>query len=107
MESVAQLTVEPTHDHELLTPSSPVGPCSLPSFEMVGVFMRPPRTAGFADLRDLAAGHAQPPVGLDHEHAVRRYLQPSVGSLRPLFGLRHHGAISFVPTAPVLSKRNT
>src|SRR6266576_4957530 len=66
--------------------------------------MRPQRTAGFADFRDLAAGHAQPPVGLDPEHAVRRYLQPSVGSLRPLFSLRHHGATSFVPTTSRISR---
>src|SRR5256714_7850142 len=102
MESVAQLTAEPTPDHELLTPSSLVGLCSLPSFEMVRAVHATPAHGGFAHFRDLAAGHAQSPVGLDPEHAVRRYLQPSVGSLRPLFSLRHHGAISFVPTAPVL-----
>jgi hypothetical protein len=84
MESVAQLTVDPIRD---LVPSTPL-------------------SARFADFCDLAAGHAQPPVRLDPEHAVRRYLQPSIGSLRPLFSLRNHGAISFVPTAPVLANRS-
>src|SRR5256714_3963770 len=50
MESVAQLTAEPTPDYELLTPSSPVGPCSLPSFEMVSAVHATPAHGGIRSL---------------------------------------------------------
>jgi len=52
-----------------------------------------PLSAGFTDFRDLAAGHAQPPIRLDSKHAVRRLSQPAIGALRALFGRRHHVVI--------------
>jgi len=75
---VAELTVAPTPDHELLPPSPPVGPCPFPTLQMVSVFMRLERTAGFGDFRDLAAGHVTRPIqnlGARRERSVRRNRQ--------------------------------